>query len=66
LRIGVTEAANPTHRGHALLAADEAAIVGGITDIIDRAPRIILRLCARADPGCHGENRQYEKQNSHG
>jgi hypothetical protein len=58
LRIYVTETANPTHRGHALLAADEAAIVSGIADIVNRAPRIILRLRARANPGGHGENRQ--------
>jgi hypothetical protein len=58
LRIYVTEAADPAHRGHALLAADEAAIVGGIANIINRAPRIVLRLRACADPGGHGENCQ--------
>ena len=56
--IYVTKAANPTHCGHALLAADEAAIVGGVANIVDRAPWIILRLRARADPGGHGENHQ--------
>jgi hypothetical protein len=66
LRIGAAEAANPPHRGHALLAGDEAAIVSRIANIISRAPRIILRLCARVYSDCHGENRQYEKQNSHG
>jgi len=35
---------NSPHRGHALLAADEAAIVSGIANIINRAPRIILGL----------------------
>jgi hypothetical protein len=59
LRIYVTEAANSPHGGHTLLAADEAAIVSGVTDIINRAPRIILGLRAGADPGCQNEYRQH-------
>jgi len=65
LRIGVAEAAHAGERGHALLKGREPAI-GAAQAAVLRAPRIILRLRARADPGRHGENCQYEKQNSHG
>jgi hypothetical protein len=65
LRIGVTEAAHAGERGHALGKGCEPAI-GAAQAAILRAPRIILRLRARVDPGRHGENRQQEQQNSHG
>src|SRR5580692_2356339 len=65
LRIGVAETAHAGERGHALLKTREPAI-GAAQAAILRAPRIILRLRGRADPRRHGENCQYEKQNSHG
>jgi hypothetical protein len=55
LRILIAEAAYPSYGFHALFKAREAAIVGGIARIKNRAPRIILGLgarsyCNRSDP----------------
>src|ERR1700685_2905992 len=65
LRIGVTEAAVATQGGLALLNGGEPTILAAEAGVI-RAPRVILRLRARADPGGHSENCQQEEQGSHG
>jgi hypothetical protein len=65
LRIGVAEAAVSAQRRLALLNGGEPTILAAEAGVI-RAPRIILRLRARADPGCHSEYCQHEKQDSHG
>jgi hypothetical protein len=65
LRICVTEAAVPTQRSQALLKCCESTILAAEAGVIC-APRIILRLRARADADCHNANCQYEKQSSHG
>src|SRR6202045_4750570 len=65
LRIGVTEAAVAAQGRLALSNGGEATILAAEAGVI-RAPRIILGLRARADPGRHGENCQHEKQGSHG
>jgi hypothetical protein len=65
LRIGVTEAAVSAQGGQALLNGCEPAILAAEAGVIC-APRIILRLRARADPGRDSENCQHEKQDSHG
>jgi hypothetical protein len=65
LRIGVAEAAVPTQGSQALLKGCKPTILAAETGVV-RTPRIILRLRPRADPSCHNDNCQHEKQNPHG
>jgi hypothetical protein len=45
----LAEAADPTDRGHALISGAEAAIISGISCVINRAPRIALGVGKRAN-----------------
>jgi hypothetical protein len=65
LRIGVAEAAVAAQGRLALLNGGEPTILAAEAGVI-RAPWIVLRLRPCADPGRHGENCQYAKQDSHG
>jgi hypothetical protein len=65
LGIGVAEAAVSAQGRLALLQGREPTILAAEAGVI-RAPWIILRLRARADPGCRYGYCQHEKQGSHG
>src|ERR1700719_4735539 len=63
LRIGVAETTVAAQGRLALLNGSEPTILAAEAGVV-RAPRIILRLGARADSGRRGENCQREKQDS--
>jgi hypothetical protein len=65
LGIGVAEAAIPAQGRLALLQGREPTILAAEAGVIG-APWIILRPGGRADPGCHDQYCQHEKQGSHG
>src|ERR1051326_2739305 len=62
LRIALAKAADAADGRRALRVADEAAIVGVVAHIQDRAPRAILRVgagrCSGGDKGGKGKGRQ--------